>query len=75
MLLGRPGGHTVPVDDFAKYEQALLRVIRDETQLVAPVITQMDFGHTDPMCVLPYGISATIDCDKQTLEIDDSAVV
>jgi muramoyltetrapeptide carboxypeptidase LdcA involved in peptidoglycan recycling len=39
------------------------------------LITQMDFGHTDPMFVLPYGIVARIDCDSQELVIPESAVV
>jgi muramoyltetrapeptide carboxypeptidase LdcA involved in peptidoglycan recycling len=34
----------------------------------------MDFGHTDPMFVLPYGVEAEIDCDAQMFTIVENAV-
>lgn len=40
-----------------------------------PVITQMDFGHTDPMFTIPYGVKAEIDCINQTFSILENAVV
>jgi muramoyltetrapeptide carboxypeptidase LdcA involved in peptidoglycan recycling len=39
------------------------------------LVTGMDFGHTDPMFVLPYGVMAQIDCDNRQFEILESAVV
>ena len=51
ILFGRPGGD-VPIQDFDLYDQVLLQVVRDEESLVdLPIITHMDFGHTDPMAV------------------------
>ena len=38
------------------------------------VVTNMDFGHTDPMFVLPYGIEAKIDADAGTFSIVENAV-
>ena len=32
-----------------------------------PLVTRMDFGHTDPMFIVPYGIEAEIDCNRQQL--------
>ena len=40
-----------------------------------PLVTGMDFGHTDPMFVLPYGIQASIDCDQRRFEILENAAV
>lgn len=75
ILFGRPGGG-VPVDDFSKYDEAILQVVAEEEGLRAlPIVTRMDFGHTDPMFVLPYGVMAQIDCDNQRFEILESAVV
>ncbi len=31
-----------------------------------PVVTFMDFGHTDPIFILPYGVKACVDCRSQT---------
>ncbi|MFL7808103.1 MAG: S66 peptidase family protein [Anaerolineae bacterium] len=74
LLFGRPGGPLQPAQ-FEEYDQAISQVIRTEEGLVdLPVVTRMDFGHTDPMFVLPYGVQAEIDCDAQQLTITEAAV-
>ena len=75
LLIGRPGGG-VPVPQFDEYDRAVLEVVHDEAGLrELAVVTQMDFGHTDPMFVLPYGVLARIDPAAQTFEILESGVV
>jgi muramoyltetrapeptide carboxypeptidase LdcA involved in peptidoglycan recycling len=75
LLVGRPGGASLTCADFEEYDQVLLTIVRDELGLESlPIISRMDFGHTDPMFVLPYGISTTIDCQRHALEITESAV-
>ena len=74
ILFGRPGGE-IPVEQFAEYDQAILQVIREEEGLEhLPIITNMDFGHTDPMFVLPYGLTAEVDCEEKRLSILENAV-
>jgi len=34
-----------------------------------PIITNMDFGHTDPQWILPLGIKSEIDCDKKEFKL------
>ena len=73
--MGRPGG-SVPVQQFVEYDQAVLEVVHGEAGLFElAVVTQMDFGHTDPMFVLPYGVAARIDPAAQTFEILEPGVV
>ena len=73
ILYGRPGGQIDPAH-FAAYDQAILKVVREEEGLTElPVISHMDFGHTDPMFVLPYGVLAEIDCDQQRVSIIERA--
>jgi muramoyltetrapeptide carboxypeptidase LdcA involved in peptidoglycan recycling len=75
ILFGRPGGE-VPLEQFDEYDEAVSRVVREEEGLTdLPIVTQMDFGHTDPMFVLPYGVEAEIDCDAQRFTILEGAVV
>lgn len=51
------------------------RAIRHEEGLESlAVVTQMDFGHTDPMLVLPYGVQAAVDCDAKQVAIIESGV-
>lgn len=74
MLVGRPGG-AMPVTQFAEYDAAIERVVREELGLHdLPIITRMDFGHTDPYFVLPYGALAEIDPLNQRFTILESAV-
>jgi muramoyltetrapeptide carboxypeptidase LdcA involved in peptidoglycan recycling len=76
ILFGRPGGFDFPVEQFAKYDRVLTQVITEEEGLTGlPVVTHMDFGHTDPMFILPYGVQAEIDCDAKKFSILENAVV
>ena len=75
ILFGRPGGDVDP-SKFGEYDDAILSVVNEEQGLRhLPVVTGMDFGHTDPILTLPYGVRAEIDCDAQQLRIVESAVV
>jgi muramoyltetrapeptide carboxypeptidase LdcA involved in peptidoglycan recycling len=75
ILVGRPGGE-VPEKDFVKYDQAILQVLVEEQGLTnLPIVTRMDFGHTDPVFVLPYGILAQVDCDRREFTLLENAVV
>lgn len=74
LLLGRPAN--IPPNRHSEYDEAIHRVLNVECGLSdMPIVTQMDFGHTDPMMCLPYGAMTTIDPDARTIVISDSAVV
>jgi muramoyltetrapeptide carboxypeptidase LdcA involved in peptidoglycan recycling len=74
ILFARPGGD-VPVEKFEEYDIAILEVVNHEEGLTdLPVITHMDFGHTGPMFVLPYGVQAEIDVESQRFSILENAV-
>lgn len=75
ILFGRPGGNIAP-EKFRDYDDVLREIVTEEAGLPdLPIITHMDFGHTEPMFVLPYGIQAEIDCDTQQFAITENAVV
>lgn len=70
ILFGRPKN-----ESNEKYEQSILKVLAEYNRTDMPVITNMDFGHTDPIMVLPYGINAEINCENKTFTITESAVI
>jgi muramoyltetrapeptide carboxypeptidase LdcA involved in peptidoglycan recycling len=75
ILFGRPGGQISP-DRFAEYDKVLHQVVSEEEGLTdLPIVTHMDFGHTDPMFILPYGVRAEIDCEAQQFAILENAVI
>ncbi len=63
LLVGRPGGMTVDgvldrPDDEA-YDAALSDLL-DEFAPDLPLVTGLDFGHTEPVWTLPIGVDATL---------------
>lgn len=74
ILFARPGGQVAP-EKFVEYDQALLQVVVEENGLTdLPIITGMDFGHTDPMFVLPLGVQAEVDCTQRRFTILENGV-
>ncbi|MDY0029524.1 MAG: LD-carboxypeptidase [Pseudobdellovibrionaceae bacterium] len=73
IIIGRPGGNVQKLD---QYDVAIQSTLSEEFGLTnLPVLAQMDFGHTDPMCVLPYGISGQIDCTTKRLTLLEPACI
>jgi len=72
---GPPGGHLLDPDQFVDYDNAILQVVAEEEGLTdLPIVTRMDFGHTDPMFVIPYGVRARIDSDNRTVSLLEPTV-
>jgi muramoyltetrapeptide carboxypeptidase LdcA involved in peptidoglycan recycling len=55
-------------------EAAALQVLKEAGRDDMPVLTGLDFGHTQPMLTLPYGARARIDCGAAELTVLDSGV-
>lgn len=72
ILYGRPFGDEATFD---AYDSALLQVLEELGLRSLPLVTRMDFGHTDPKFVLPYGIEAEIDCDRQQVRLLESPTI
>ena len=72
ILYGRPYGD---VTTFSAYDDVLLTVLAEQGLSSIPVITRMDFGHTDPKFTLPIGVTAEIDCDAQQIRLVEPATI
>jgi len=57
------------------YRNALLNVMKALGLSELPVLFNLPFGHTSPICVLPYGAVVEIDCDHAIFTILESGVV
>lgn len=58
------------------YDDTLIKIVANEfNRPDLPIVTNMDFGHTDPMMVLPLGCLAQLDCTKQEFSILENACV
>jgi len=71
LLFGRPYGEEA---SFAAYDAVLLDACREQGLESLPLVTRLDFGHTDPMFTIPYGVEAELDCDRQELRFLEAGV-
>lgn len=75
ILFGRSRPPDSGADDYERQDDIVLRFVKDELQLPnIPVVTQMDFGHTEPILTIPIGVSGAVDCDRRTISVSESAV-
>ena len=59
----------------AAYRQIIREVLTEEFDFYdLPVLYNASFGHNEPMCCLPYGAMAEIDCERKAFRILDAAV-
>jgi muramoyltetrapeptide carboxypeptidase LdcA involved in peptidoglycan recycling len=69
LRVGRPLGYA------PRQKADLPTVILERTaRYDFPIVTDMDFGHTDPTLTLPIGVRAAIDIPARTLRITQPAV-
>lgn len=74
IMLGRTRDQfsSEPTSDYA---DALVSTVRNEFGLSSmPLVTNMDFGHTDPMFVIPQGLTGQIDSERKLVSIYEPAV-
>ncbi|MCL2774610.1 MAG: LD-carboxypeptidase [Oscillospiraceae bacterium] len=57
------------------YRNALLKTTKKLNLPDLPVLFNLPFGHTSPICTLPFGAMAEIDCENGTFSILESGVV
>jgi muramoyltetrapeptide carboxypeptidase LdcA involved in peptidoglycan recycling len=69
LLIGRPGGANLAVEDHVRYDEAVLSVVRAEQGLEhLPIVAGLDFGHTDPAWTIPLGMPVRVDPGRSAVE-------
>jgi len=69
-------GKLCSYQSFDEHKKAMLSVVNENFGLYnLPIVANMNFGHTSPICILPYGAMAEIDCDNKTFSIVESGVL
>ncbi len=69
ILFAKPDG--IPLENWSKYDDVLKQVTKEFDRPDMPIVTQMDFGHVDPIFVMPFGAMATIDPVNKKFSIDE----
>lgn len=52
----------------AQYRQALVDVIDDPS---LPVVCNVNVGHAMPRCIVPFGVNALVDAERQTITFEE----
>ena len=60
VLIGKPMDET-----YAKEYKRILVDVIDHPSL--PVVCNINIGHAQPRCIIPFGVEATVDIDNQVI--------
>ncbi len=72
LLVGRARSYSD--DEKAELDQMIIDVVVGEFGAKdLTIVTNMDFGHTDPQWILPLGVQAALDCDARTFRLLEPA--
>ena len=73
LLFGRARDYTeIEKQDL---DNAIIDIVAGEFGIIdLPIVTNMDFGHTDPQFILPLGVRAQVDCTEQTFCLVEAAL-
>ncbi|WP_078382039.1 S66 family peptidase [Sutcliffiella halmapala] len=65
-----------PLDEkyYDEYKVEIQKVMKEFDLEDLPILYNMNFGHTEPKFILPYGAMAEINCDKRNFTILESGV-
>ena len=73
LLIGRARDYND--EEKGKLEQNIVAVVSDEFRRPdLPIVTNMDFGHTDPQLIIPLGVNAEIDCEAKRFRLVEPAL-
>ena len=73
LLIGRARDYSS--DEKVKFNEMILEtVVKQFGARDLPIVTNLDFGHTDPQWILPLGVEAELNCERQTFRLLEPAV-
>ena len=59
-----------PIDEkyYEEYKEVFKKIFKN---MDTPILYNVNFGHSVPRCILPYGLKATVDYDNKRITIDE----
>ena len=56
---------------YEEYKQVISEIFKD---IKTPILYNLNFGHSVPRCIIPYGANTTVDFDNKKVVINESIV-
>lgn len=73
LLVGRARDYSDA--EKAELDETVVGVVAGEFGATSlPIVTNLDFGHTDPQWILPLGVRAEVDVDTRRFRLLEPAV-
>ncbi len=70
VIVGKPTNRS----NYEPYKKAFQTVVGGEAgRPDLPILYNVNFGHSEPICVLPYGVRCRLDADRKTLTLLEPA--
>lgn len=60
---------------YLEYKNSIMKIVNELQLFNLPIFYNMSFGHNEPMCIIPYGALAEVDCENQSFTILESGVI
>ena len=60
---------------FSKRARLIRQIVSDKYLSAIPIVYGLNFGHSSPTCILPYGALAELDCEKKRFSIIENGVI
>ncbi|MDU1910909.1 LD-carboxypeptidase [Fusobacterium sp.] len=72
IIVGKPQGEVF----YEEYKTAIKDVVVNEEKLVnLPIFYNINFGHSKPIGIIPYGIVAELNCEEKTITFLENPTV
>ena len=72
IIVGKPQGEAF----YEEYKSVITQVVTTEEHLnYLPILYNMNFGHAMPIGIIPYGVSAKLNCENKTITLLESATI
>jgi muramoyltetrapeptide carboxypeptidase LdcA involved in peptidoglycan recycling len=73
LMVGRARDYSL--EEKKQLKENINLVVKKEFGKEFPIVTNMDFGHTDPQIILPLGMKASINSKKQEVKLLESPFI
>ena len=60
---------------YNEYKEVTKTIVKENKIYNTSIVYNMTFGHNQPMCIMPYGVLAKVNCEERTFSIIEPGVV
>ena len=70
IIVGKPDGEKY----YEEYKGVFIKVLKEFNRTDMPVLYNVNFGHSSPIGVIPYGVTCELDVDNKKITLLESVV-